>query len=135
LRRDTSPSTRILTEIETEWVLEQNPEVIVGRAMGGGVKPYENENDSLLRAYYDEIVGLPGFDGTEAVKNDRVYIITNDHAVTPNYPSALLLLAKWFYPETFEDLDSREAHREYLEMMGLSPETADKSTFFYPEEA
>jgi len=122
-------------EIETEWALDQNPEVIVGRAMGGGVRPYENENDSLLRAYYEEIVGLPGFDGTEAVKNGRVYILTNDHAVTPNYPSALLLLATWFYPETFEDLDPREAHKEYLEMMGLSPEMADKNTFFYSEVA
>jgi len=122
-------------EIETEWVLEQNPEVIVGRSMVIGVSPYEYENDSLLRAYSDEIKGLPGFDGVDAVKNDRVYIVTNAYACTPNYPSALLLLAKWFYPETFQDLDPREAHKEYLEMMGLSPEIADRNTFFYPEVA
>jgi len=75
--------------------------MIVGRVMGAGVRPYENEYGLLLRAYLDEIVGLPGFDRPDAVKNGRVYIITNDHAVTPNYPSALVLLAKWFYPETF----------------------------------
>jgi iron complex transport system substrate-binding protein len=122
-------------EIETEWVLEQNPGVIVGRAMGSGVRPYENEDDSLLRGYADEIRSLPGFDGVDAVKNDRIYIITNDHAVTPNYPSALLLLAKWFYPEVFEDLNPKEAHREYLEMMGISKDLADKNTFYYPEVA
>jgi iron complex transport system substrate-binding protein len=122
-------------EIETEWVLEQNPEVIVGRAMGAGVRPYENENDSLLRAYSDQIKSLPGFDGVDAVKNDRVYIITNDHAVTPNYPSALLLLAKWFYPEIFDDLNPKEAHLEYLEMMGISKEVANKNTYYYPAVA
>jgi iron complex transport system substrate-binding protein len=122
-------------EIETEWVLEQNPEVIVGRAMGAGVRPYENEDDSLLRAYSDQIKGLPGFDGVDAVKNDRVYIITNDHAVTPNYPSALLLLAKWFYPEIFDDLNPKEAHLEYLEMMGISKEVANKNTYYYPAVA
>jgi hypothetical protein len=59
LRQDPSPFTRIpakrMGRIETEWVLERNPEVILGRAMGAGA--------------------------------------------TPNDPSALLLLAKWFYPE------------------------------------
>lgn len=120
-------------EIETEWILEQNPDVIVCRAMGAGVRPYENENNSLLKDYYEEIVKLPGFDEIDAVKNDRVYIITNDHAVTPNYPSALVLLAKWFYPEMFQDLDPLEAYKEYLDMMGLAPELSDKNTFFFPE--
>ena len=92
-------------DLETEWVLSQNPDVIVGRAMGPGIRPYENENDSLLQKYAQDIKALPGFDNVKAVKDDRVYIITNDYAVTPNYPSALMLLAKWFYPDEFSDLD------------------------------
>lgn len=106
-------------EIETEWVLSQNPEVIVGRAMGKGIRPYENENDSLLQEYVEEMKSLPGFDNVSAVRTDRIYIITNDYAVTPNYPSALMLLAKWFYPDQFADLDPQAAHQEYVNMMGL----------------
>jgi iron complex transport system substrate-binding protein len=120
-------------EIETEWVLSQNPEVIVGRAMGKGIRPYENENNSLLQKYVEDIKGLPGFDNISAVRGDRVYIITNDYAVTPNYPSALLLLAKWFYPDQFADLDPQAAHQEYVNMMGLDFDVKMKGAFFYPE--
>jgi len=119
-------------DIETEWVLAKNPDVIVGRAMGKGVRPYENENDSLLQKYAQEIESLPGFDNVSAVKNDRVYIITNDYAVTPNYPSALMLLAKWFYPDRFSDLDPVAAHQEYVNMMGLDYDVRNKGEFFYP---
>ncbi|MCK9439892.1 MAG: ABC transporter substrate-binding protein [Methanothrix sp.] len=120
-------------EIETEWVLSQNPEVIVGRAMGKGIRPYENENNSLLQKYVEDIKGLPGFDNISAVRSDRAYIITNDYAVTPNYPSALMLLAKWFYPDQFADLDPQAAHQEYANMMGLDFDVKKKGAFFYPE--
>ncbi|MGB4087570.1 ABC transporter substrate-binding protein [Methanothrix sp.] len=83
-------------DIETEWVLSQNPEIIVGRAMGSRIRPYENANGSLLERYAQDIRSLPGFDEVQAVKNDRIYIITNDYAITSNYPSAVLLLAGWF---------------------------------------
>ena len=121
-------------DIETEWVLSQSPDVIVGRAMGPGIRPYENENDSLLQKYAQDIKALPGFDNVEAVKDDFVYIITNDYAVTPNYPSALMLLAKWFYPEEFSDLDPIAAHQEYVNMMGLDYDVKSKGAFFYPTD-
>lgn len=119
-------------EIETEWILSQNPDVIVGRAMGAGIRPYENVNNSLLQKYFLEIKDLPGFNNISAVKDDRVYIITNDYAVTPNYPSALLLLAKWFYPDRFADLNPEAAHQEYVNMMGLDFDVREKGAFFYP---
>lgn len=121
-------------EIETEWVLSQDPEVIVGRAMGKGIRPYENENSSLLQKYVEDIKGLPGFDNISAVRSDRVYIITNDYAVTPNYPSALMLLAKWFYPNQFADLDPQAAHQEYVNMMDLDYDVKKKGAFFYLEQ-
>jgi len=120
-------------DLETEWVLSQNPDIIVGRAMGSGIRPYENVNDSLLSKYENEIKALPGFDNVEAVKSDRVYIITNDYAVTPNYPSALMLLAKWFYPDRCNDLDPIAAHQEYVNMMGLDYDVRNKGAFFYPK--
>ena len=120
-------------EIETEWVLSENPDVIVGRAMGAGIRPYENLNDTLIQKYAQQIRSLPGFDNVSAVKNDRVYIITNDYAVTPNYPSALLALAKWFYPDTFANLDPQAAHQEYVNMMGLDYDVKSKGAFFYPK--
>lgn len=118
-------------EIQTEWVLSQNPDVIVGRAMGKGIRPYENENSSLLQSYDQEIRNLPGFDRVKAVQDGRVYIITNDYAVTPNYPSALLALAKWFYPELFQDVDPVAAHQEYVNMMGLDFDVRKRGAFTF----
>ena len=56
-------------EIETEWVLDQNPEVIVGRAMGAGLLAYEMDNSSSLEAYRNEIMSLPGFDKMNMLNN------------------------------------------------------------------
>lgn len=120
-------------EIETEWVLAQKPDVIVGRAMGKGIRPYEMQNDSLLQKYREDIIKLPGFDRVPAVQNGRVYIITNDHAITPNYPSALLALVKWFYPDLFPDVDPQSAHQEYVDMMGLDFDVRNRGAFLYPK--
>ncbi|MBK7386107.1 MAG: ABC transporter substrate-binding protein [Methanothrix sp.] len=121
-------------DIETEWVLSQNPEIIVGRAMGSGIRPYENANGSPLEGYAQDIRSLPGFDEVQAVKNNRIYIITNDYAITPNYPSAVLLLAGWFYPDRFADSDPQAAHQEYVNMMGLDYDVWEKGAFFFPEK-
>ncbi|HOK58050.1 MAG TPA: ABC transporter substrate-binding protein [Methanothrix sp.] len=118
-------------EIETEWVISQNPDVIVGRAMGKGIRPYENDNSSALQSYDREIRSLPGFDKVKAVQDGRVYIITNDYAVTPNYPSALLALAKWFYPDLFQDVDPVATHQEYVNMMGLDFDVRTRGAFTF----
>ena len=120
-------------DIEVEWILDQDPEVILGRAMGGGIRPYELDDNALLKAYHDEIKSLPGFENVAAVKNERVYLITNDHAITPNYPSALATMAKWFYPDRFEDMDPQAIHQEYIDLMDISFDVYEQGTFVYPE--
>lgn len=118
--------------VETEWVLEQKPEVIVGKAMGEGIRPYEIDDTLILAAYADEIRELPGFANVDAVENDRVYIITNDYAISPNYPIVVALLAKWFYPDLFEDIDPVAIHQEYMDLMGISFNVSLQGAFFYP---
>ena len=66
------------------------------------------------------------------MKNDRVYLITNDHAITPNYPSALATMAKWFYPDRFEDMDSQAIHQEYMDLMDISFDVYEQGAFVYP---
>lgn len=118
--------------VETEWVLEQNPEVIVCRAMGEGIRPYELDDTSILAAHADEIRELPGFAAVDAAANDRIYIITNDYAISPNYPTTVALLAKWFYPDLFEDVDPVAIHQEYMDLMGISFDVSLQGAFFYP---
>jgi len=94
-----------------EWILDQNPEIIIGcsegyNQHGGG---YETDDESELKEYFDEIIGLPGFE------NKKVYIITHEVTSGPGYLVGLAYHAKWFHPELFSDLDPQEIHQEYID--------------------
>ncbi|MEM4616155.1 MAG: ABC transporter substrate-binding protein [Archaeoglobaceae archaeon] len=122
-------------DISVEFVLENNPDIIVGRAMGtisgqGALRPWERTDDGAVKAYYNDIKNV--FYLTNAVRNDRVYVITNDWAITPNYPSALVALAKWFYPELFADLDPCKTFEEYVDLLGVSKAVLNHRSFTYP---
>ena len=94
-----------------EWILDQNPEIIIGcsegyNQRGGG---YETDDESELREYYDEIIGLPGFE------TKKVYIITHEVTSGPGYLVGLAYHGQWFHPELFSDLDPQEMHQEYVD--------------------
>jgi hypothetical protein len=40
--------------------------------MGKGIRPYENENSSLLQDSVEDIKALLGFDNVSAVLNNRI---------------------------------------------------------------
>jgi iron complex transport system substrate-binding protein len=116
-------------DLELEFILSQNPDVIIGR---GGPNPYETDDDGPLKDYYEELKNLPGFGKVKAVQDDRVYIMTNGYALTPNYPSALAAMVKWFYPDHFSDLDPMKIHQEYVDMQGLQFDVSTQGAFLYP---
>ncbi|MEW6448179.1 MAG: hypothetical protein AB1426_08830 [Bacillota bacterium] len=66
-----------MKEISAEWVPTQKPQVIVKNTAqpnwGYGVT-----ESAVFRPVREEIMQRPGFDQTPAVKNNRVFIITND---------------------------------------------------------
>ena len=59
--------------VDMEWVIEQNPEIIVysmSQEQYKGTTPTIEE----MQAKRDEIISLPGFEDIDAVKTGRVYI-------------------------------------------------------------
>jgi iron complex transport system substrate-binding protein len=84
--------------LSLEYIYEENPDVIVGLSYRGG---YGKDSNSGMKAEYEAILDLQGFDQLSAVKNKRVYIIDSSTAYSPGYPSGLADLAKWFYPDDF----------------------------------
>jgi len=119
-------------DVETEWVLEQNPDVIVGLSFKGG---YETDDNTLMKEHYDEIIALPGFENVAAVQNDNVYIMSNGFAFAPHYPAALATMAKWLYPETFADLNPEEIHQEYIDtFFGIDFDVSEQGVFEYPQQ-
>jgi len=120
--------------VSLEWVLEQNPEVIIGYASGYNTREggYETDDDSKMKEYYDEIRGLPGFENIEAVRNNRVYILHHSVSCGPSYLVGLSYLAKWFHPELFSDLDPQKVHQEYIdEFCGIDFDVKEHGVFIY----
>ena len=114
--------------MSSEWIIQQNPEVIVNRISGDATL-------EQMRRAYEDIVNRPGWDQIDAVKNDRVHIIKSDVFLTFRYPVGLLYYAKWFHPDLFTDVDPEAVHREAIETF-FGPDEWDMvarhETFVYP---
>ena len=117
-------------EVELEWILKQNPEIIVGLTNRGG---YETDDDSEVEDEYKRVVELPGFDNVPAVEDNRVYLIGNSVPFAPGYPIGLAYMAKWLYPEEFADLDPQAIHQEYVDKFcGINFDVTERGVFVYP---
>lgn len=103
-------------EVSAEWVVEQNPDVIVKAVSGSGdAFGYTVNETNKARAIKEEIAGRPGWSTIKAVRDDRIYLVSGDVFSGLRYPVGTAYLAKQFYPQKFQDLNPREVHREYLE--------------------
>jgi len=118
---------------ELEWILDQEPTVVIGQASGynsrgGG---YETDDDSDLEAYYDEIIGLPGFGEIPAAKNNRIYIMQGEVSGGLTDVIGLAYYAEWFHPDLF-DMDAQAIHQEYIdEFCGIDFDVAEHGVFVY----
>ena len=115
--------------VETEWVVEQNPEVIVRQSYGSG---YETDDESKMKAQYDEITEFIGFRNLAAVKNNSVHVIQFDTASGPGYLVGFLYMAKWFHPDLFEDLNPQAIHQEYIDKFcSIDYDVSEHGVFVY----
>lgn len=116
-------------EVDPEWVLQENPDVVLGLSFMGG---YETDNLTSLSTRYDEIIGTPGFDNLKAVKDGKVFITHYIVHVNPGYPVGAAYLAKWLHPELFPELDPQAIHQEYLnEFQGIDFDVKEQGAFVY----
>ena len=119
--------------IETEKILEQDPDVIVGLSYNGG---YRTDDESGLEEEYKRIVELPGFNNIRAVADERVYLMDGSIAFGTVYPVGLAYMAKWLHPDLFKDLDPQAIHQEYIDKFcGIDFNVRRHGVFVYPVSA
>lgn len=120
----------VLPPVDPEWVLEQNPDAIIGLSWYGG---YESDNLSVLKERYDQILGASGVGNLNAAKNDRILVTYFINTLGPGYHIGVLYFAKWLYPDIFEDLDPIAVHQEYIdEFQHVDYNLKEHGVFVYP---
>ncbi len=95
-------------KVDPEWVIAQNPDVVVRAASAS----YDNTSEP--EAIRGGIVSRPGWAGMDAVEGGRVHLLTSDIYTGPRYIIGVMYMAQWLYPDAFADIDPSEIHREYL---------------------
>jgi iron complex transport system substrate-binding protein len=123
-------------EVDPEEVVKRNPEVILrmaGTSKGQG--GYATDDVTVVRNIRDEIMNRPELAEVTAVKNGRVYMIVN-YFFGARHFLGIGYMAKWFYPDIFEDLAPKAFHQRYLtEFQGLDYDLDEHGVLVYhPEE-
>ncbi|MHC1635399.1 MAG: ABC transporter substrate-binding protein [Candidatus Methanospirareceae archaeon] len=127
-------------DVDPEAVIRRDPEIIVFIEKKAGGYEVDAWNTTVLREIRDKFIDpdnpdyRPELATTTAVKNKKVYVITN-HVIggTRNF-IGIGYMAKWFHPELFKDLNPKAIHQEYLiRFQGLDIDLDKKGVFVYPE--
>ena len=122
-------------KVDPEWLIEENPDVIVKMVYcsKSGLCGYCEDDPQEMKKRRAEFMSRPGWEGLTAVANDRVYLIDRDLlGSTANFVGATYM-AKWLYPDLFEDLDPNAFHQEYLtEFQRLDYDLDEHGVFAYP---
>ena len=117
-------------EVDPEWVITQNPDVILTSVYTG--KQWSWKSTEEPQEIITEISSRPGWDYITAVKNSRVHAVNHNIAWGADSMFGHACWAKCFYPEL--DIDPEEIYKEYLErFMGL--EYPEDLIFVYPPPA
>ena len=120
--------------VDPEWIIDQNPDIILKVVSGSKVSSgYDKDDPAEMKAARDAIMSRPGFDGISAVQNGRVYVICSDIVDRSSNSIGVAYMAKWFYPNLFEDLDPQAMHQEYIDdFCGIDYDLNEHGVFVYP---
>lgn len=99
--------------VTPEWVVSQDPEVIIKVASyGNGYAQTLSDEFNLRR---DAIMARPAWHHISAVKSGRVHVMDSSIWTGPRAVIGMAFMARWLHPDRFQDMDPEHLHREYLE--------------------
>ena len=130
-------SGKWIPEIDQEWLIEQNPDIIVASIqpfLDPGSFGYGVDDNSVVETTRDEIMAMTAFVDSNAVSGGRVYLHYVDLMITPRFVVGIAYWAKWFHPEMFSELDPQAIHQQYLtDFLGIDYNLSEHGVFVYPE--
>ncbi|MCK4734642.1 MAG: ABC transporter substrate-binding protein, partial [Methanophagales archaeon] len=121
-------------EVDHEWVIEQNPNVIVKAVTSSEASQGYREDDPIqMKEARERIMSQVGWENTNAVKSGRVYVSAWQLHLGTHTVILIAYMAKWIHPELFEDLDPQAIHQGYLtRFQHLDYNLDEHGVFVYP---
>lgn len=118
-------------EVDPEWVMEQNPSLVVRELMYKEAG-YDVNNSTVAEEKVKDFMNRTGFSNIDAVKNEDVHVIAVN-ILSDNSWIGTVYLAKLVQPNLFQDLDPRAVHQEYLtKFLNLDYDIDNQGMFLYP---
>lgn len=99
--------------VTPEWVVSQNPQVII-KAAGHG-NGYDAKDSTPFNRRRDAILARPAWHLIAAVTNRNVHVMDSAIWTGPRAFVGIAWMARWSYPGLFRDLDPEEWHKTYLQ--------------------
>ncbi len=98
--------------VAPEWVSAKNPDITI-KYVGAPATGLHGDTKKLeeIRA---QIMNRPALRDTNAVRNGRVYLISDKITCAPQGAAGEYYIAKWLHPELFQDVEPEAVHREML---------------------
>ena len=119
--------------VDPEWILVQNPDIIIDHEGSSLPAGYDTDDISGAKDIIEQMVNEPGWEKIKAVEAGKVYIEASDIDSGPQLFIVVAYMAKWFYPELFDDLDPEETQREYLDrFQRIEYDVDEHGVFVYP---
>ncbi|OPX78567.1 MAG: Cobalamin-binding protein precursor [Methanosaeta sp. PtaB.Bin039] len=115
--------------VDSEWIITKNPEVVMRYVYSSEVDWGWNSTDKP-EALVSEILNRDGWESIDAVKNRRVYLISNELMTGLDSVVGYLYWVKLLHPQFAAD--PAEAYKEYITGF-LGMEFPD-SIFVFPEK-
>ncbi|MEA1866119.1 MAG: ABC transporter substrate-binding protein [Euryarchaeota archaeon] len=120
------------TQIDPEWLIEENPDVFVMRPTYYIFPDYGSDDPAEASEVRDDILNTPELANVKAIEDERVHLFGVSSTSAASF-LCIGYMAKWFYPELFEDLDMKAIHQDYLDrFQRLDFDVDEHGVFMYP---
>ncbi|WP_419657235.1 putative ABC transporter, periplasmic binding protein [Desulfosarcina variabilis str. Montpellier] len=120
--------------VDPEWLIQQKIDIIICQGLNHGAYGSTVDDPSKIASYREQIMALPAFASSKAVKQGNVFMIASQFMFSPGLPLYLAYVAKWFHPELFPDLEPQTLHQEYLtRFLHADVDLSRRGVFAYPK--
>ncbi len=105
-------------EVDPEWIMSQNPDVIIGMMLSSeGMTGYSSNETTinLMEQFRDKLLNDSAIKATKAGKDGKVFLMWGDFNSGPFHAAGTAFLAKYLHPDMFGDLDPQNILKEYFE--------------------